>query len=231
MNKVLSLVFATVLSTALPVSALDLGATGSASGTVRTNGAEVGVESETRLESSSNASESNTESAAETEVGAGSDDESTVIIRSDLLDDTSVSVTSSAEVDTKTELNAYAKGVVKANADVRDVVLSETEVAVSHRAHARFLGLIPINVFARAHVASDGTVTVKYPWYAFAAQKKAAIESKVKTAVKSSIPSVSAEARAQAKLSSQAQAQVLEKTVAAMKAEFEADAAAKAQVN
>lgn len=221
MKKIQSCVIGAALLVAAPVSALNVGSENSGSIKME-DGVDVSVSSETTAESDADAS-----ADAET----GSSGGGTVIVNSDALADVAVTITSSAAVASKGDLDAYAKGVVKANTDVRDVTLSETEVSVSHREHARIFGIFPAKVFARTHVKSNGEVSVKFPWYAFAAGKKAAIESKVKAAVKSSIPSVSANAEADAKLSSQAQAQVLEKTVATMKAEFEADAAASAKVN
>lgn len=142
------------------------------------------------------------------------------------VDATQVTITSTAEVDSEADLDSYARGVVKTHADVRDVVLSETEVAVSHKQKARLFGILPITVYARTQVTSDGTIETKFPWYAFASAKKAAIESRVATAVRTSLPNASAEANASAKFSAQTQAEILEKTVAAMQAEAAADAAA-----
>lgn len=225
---------AAVLSVALPVSALSVETSGSGSASVGTkSGVDVNVSSETSVESNASASaNSETEGSndATFEVEAAGP---TVIIAADLDGDTSanVSVKSSAEVNSKTTLNSYARSVVKANADIRDVSLSDSEVSVSHREKARIFGIFPVTVFARTSVASDGRVKVKFPWYCFATAKKMQLESNVKAAVQSSLPSVSANAEAQAKLSSQAQALVLEKTVATMKAQLEADAGASAKVN
>lgn len=176
--------------------------------------------------------ESNAAVTAETNAGAKAESDAGVavgpitITASD-VDETQVSITSTAQVDSEADLNAYARGVVKTHADVRDVVLSETEVAVSHKQKARLFGILPITVYARTQVTSDGSVETKFPWYTFASAKKAAIESRVAAAVRTSLPSVSAEANASAKFSAQMQAVILEKTVAAMQAEAAADAAAK----
>lgn len=149
---------------------------------------------------------------------------------SDVDDSDNVSVKSSTSVQSKTQLNSYARGIVRGNADIRDVVLSDTQVSVSHRERAKFFGIFPIRVFARASVASNGEVKIKFPWYVSGGTKKAELESKVKAAVRSSIPSTSGSVGGSAKLSAQAQAQILEVTVATMKSEFAADTAVKAKV-
>jgi hypothetical protein len=175
--------------------------------------------------------ESNATVTTETNAGANVESENgiavgPITITASDVDETQVTITSTAEVDSEADLDSYARGVVKTHADVRDVVLSETEVAVSHKQKARLFGILPITVYARTQVTSDGTVETKFPWYAFASAKKASIESRVATAVHTSLPTVTAEANASAKFSAQTQAEILEKTVAAMQAEAAADAAA-----
>jgi hypothetical protein len=203
--------------TAQPALALNVTTGVDASIKAGTNaGASTSIESDTAVKSDTDATAAS-ETAADISIG----DVITITAR-DVESDTGVAVRSSNDVDTKTELDSYARGVVKTNADIRDVVLSETEVAVSHKQSARLFGILPIKVYARTQVESDGTVAVKFPWYAFASAKKAAIESRVATAVRASLPNVSADASA--KLSAQTQAEILEKTVAAMQAEALADA-------
>lgn len=180
--------------------------------------------------------ESNATVTAETNANTQTTSESgaavgPITIKASDVDETQVTINSTSEVDSETDLDSYARGVVKANADIRDVSLSETEVAVSHKQKARLFGILPINVYARTHVENDGTVEVKFPWYAFASAKKASIESRVSAAVRSSLPSVNADASASAKFSAQTQAEILEKAVAAMQAEAAADVAANAQIN
>jgi hypothetical protein len=205
--------------TAQPALALNVGAGVDVSAQAGTGtGASTKVETNATASSTTNA-QANT--AATVEISTRP-----IVIKASDVDETQVSVSSAAEVDTSAELDSYARGVIKANADIRDISLTEEEVAVSHKQNARLFGILPITVYARAHVASDGSVEVKFPWYAFASAKKAAIESRVEAAVRTSLPSVSAEASA--KLSAHTQAEVLAKTVAAMQAEMQADAEADA---
>lgn len=233
MYKILALALVLGL-TASPVSALTVGAKSDTSGSVNVgSGVNVNVSSQTNVESNASSSAdagSNTETTWDVDAAGP-----TVIVAGDVKGDVDTSVKSSAEVTSKAKLDTYARSVVKANADIRDVILSDTEVSVSHREHARLFGILPIKVFARAYVSNDGSVKVKYPWYAFASANKASLESRVSAAVRShlpsrqaGLPSVSADASASAKLSARTQAEVLEKTVAAMKTEFDAQASAKA---
>src|SRR3989344_2264584 len=164
-------------------------------------------------------------------VKAESDSQATIEINTDPIvitasdiDETEVNVTSTAEVNSKASLDSYARSVIKANADIRDVIITDEHAAVSHREHARLFGILPIKVFARAYVSNDGNVEVKFPWYAFASAKKAALESRVQAAVSTSVS-----ASADAKLSAKTQAEILTKTVAAMKAEMDAQAEANAE--
>lgn len=189
--------------------------------------AEAGTEegAYTTLESNATVTaETDTEAQAKPETGVAV---GPITITASDVDATQVTISSTAEVDSEADLNSYARGVVKAHADIRDIVLSETEVAVSHKQKARLFGILPITVYARTQVTSDGTIETKFPWYAFASAKKAVIESRVATAVHTSLPNMTAEANASAKFSAQTQAEILEKTVAAMQAEAAADAAAK----
>lgn len=212
MNKIATLVVLLGLSAqpALAVSSVNTGIDASVNAGVKSGAS-------TTMQSNTSAS---TDAQADGEAMIGVNAMPITITAGD-VDETEVNVASTAEVNSEATLNSYARGVVKANADVRDVILSDTQVAVSHREHARLFGILPIKVFARAYVKNDGSVQVKFPWYAFASAKKAAIESRVATAVR---PSLSA--NADASLSAKAQAEVLTKTVAAMKAEMEADASA-----
>jgi hypothetical protein len=230
MKKITTLILGAVILSSSPVAAqtaIDAGLSGSVQVDDRL---EATVTSETSVQSNSEANANGDAKSEENEVQFELNGP-TVIVRSGLLDDTSISVTSSAQVDSKADLDAYAKGVLVTNADIRDVILSESQVSVSHREHARIFGIFPTKVFARATVGSDGSVSVKFPWYASAGARKAEIESKVKTAVRTHIPSASAEASVSASFTAAAQAQVLEKIAATMKSEFEADATAKAGVN
>lgn len=215
-----------VLFIGLPASAITLETGGNASGTLDADGnTGVSVTSETEVDVGANAE------GVVSDDASGEGDEGEIVITVSGIDASAdLSVKSAGAVQSNAELASYARNVVKASTDVRDITLSDTEVSVRHREYARILGIFPAKVFARATIASDGSVEVAFPWYSYAGAKKAELASKVEAAVRSSIPSVSGEAGAQAKLSAQVQARILEKATVAMKTQFEADAAAKAKV-
>jgi hypothetical protein len=197
---------------------------------------DTGIDAAIKANSDADASvtlESNTTTSADANAQAEADatigvNAGPIVITASDTDDTEVSVDSAVKVNSATTLHSYARGIVKADADIKDVSLSDSEVAVSHKEHARLFGILPIKVYARAHIKNDGSVQVKYPWYAFATAEKASLESRVSAAVRAHLPSPSASASASAKLSAKTQAEVLEKAVAAMKAEMDATASAKA---
>lgn len=191
---------------------------------------DVGVDASVKAESDSGAYTVESDATVSSETNTEADSQATIEINTDPIvitasdiDETEVTIASTAEVNSKASLDSYARGVIKANADIRDVIITDEHVAVSHREHARLFGILPIKVFARAYVSNDGSVEVKFPWYAFASAKKAALESRIQAAVSSSVS-----ASANAKLSAKTQAEMLAKTVAAMKAEMDAEAQAKA---
>lgn len=230
MNKLLSLVLALGFI-ASPVSALTVGTKSDTSGSVQAgSGVNVNVSSETRVQSDTEAnassdSDSDDATNATWEVDATGP---TIILAADVDGDTEIdmSVKSSAAVNSKATLNTYAKTVVKADTDIRDVSLSENEVAVSHKEYARLFGILPIKVYARAYVKSNGSVQVKFPWYAFARAEKSSLESDIAA-------KIHADVNTQTKLAAKTQAVVLAKTAAAMKSHFDAetsgDATAKVQ--
>lgn len=200
---------------------------GETTGSINVGGnadASTSVKTEVKADAAAGTSATNSEKSAE--------ESSVITITADAISASAdLSVKSSAAVQSDTQLSSYARNVVKANTEVRDVKLSETQVTVSHRQHARVFGVVPTKVYARATVLSDGSVKVKFPWYAAAGKTKAEIESKVKASVNAVIPTASAEAAMSAKFTAQTQAQVLEKAIAALQAQFQADAKTKAKVN
>ena len=216
--------FALVLSIAMPASAITVSGSSDTNAAVGTgSGIGIDVSSQTDVEVGAGAGAST--SVSQTGIGA------TIGGETDLMADTGITVTSAAAVQSETELDVYTANVMRENANIRDIAVSETTVSVSHREHARIFGIFPTTVFARATVMSDGSISVKYPWYAFASAKASKLEAKVSGVVRSMMPSASANAEASANFSAQTQARVLEQAIIAMQSEFEADAAAQAQVN
>lgn len=228
MKTLASTMMVGILFVGLPASAITIGAEGGASGSVKVGGDEdTSINLETKAKANVNAKSTTSDTAhikTNIDTDAGIESELLIIKASGIDADADLSIKSPAAVQSKTELASYARNVAKANADLSDVILSDTEVSVTHREYARIFWIFPVKVSAQATVTSDGNVTVTFPWYVFAGAKSAELEAKVKAAVHSSIPTASA--TAQVKLSAQAQAQVLEEATAAMKSQLEADASA-----
>lgn len=221
-----------LLLIASPAFALSLGASGETSGAVHvgdekgitiTSKTDVDVKSGAREKHEMMSASGTAEVIEKTEVET---DLSPISVHaSDTDSSTDETIHTSAAVQSPAQLKAFARNIVRKDTDVRDVSVSSLEVSVNHKAHARIFGIFPANVFARTQVMSDGKITVTFPWYTFASSKKAELESKVRSAVSSSLSSVALSA----KLSSHAQAEILEKTITAVNADFQADTSASAK--
>jgi hypothetical protein len=141
---------------------------------------------------------------------------------------TSATVTSASSVGSRNDLSAYASGMVKADADVSGVQLSDTSVSVSYKQRAHLFGFIPVFVDATASVGSDGETTVTYPWYAvFATTDSTALQSDVQAATAATVSSDTA----QGALSVSGQAKLLAEIHDAMKTHLQQSLAADASAN
>jgi hypothetical protein len=76
-------------------------------------------------------------------------------------------------VSSTTDLDLYTRTVTEQDASVENVVVKEDSVAVSYREPAKILGFIPTELIVTVEVENNGTVSVRYPWYAFLAGKNA----------------------------------------------------------
>jgi hypothetical protein len=133
----------------------------------------------------------------------------------------SSTVSSPASVQSKSDLSAYASGVVRADTDVSNASLSAKAVSLAYRQPAKLFGFIPVYLQATATVNADGSTNVSYPWYAFLTTKDSAtLESDVRVATKDT---VSANADVNAGFSAATQAKLLAEMRDAMKARLQAD--------
>ncbi len=217
MKKLLGVICTAVLSISIPASALAVGAGGGVSGSININtGTDTGVSVDISGNVNGNGSDS----------GEGSDGMISITVPGVNVG-VNTSVESSGSVTTEADLDSYVRTVIETNDNVRDIDASDTEVSVSHYEQARIFGIFPTTVTARTTVRNDGSVTVKFPWYAYAGAKKAEIEMRVREAVTSAIPATSAEAGVRTEFSAQTKAQIIEKAAAAVKTQLEVDASAK----
>jgi len=88
-------------------------------------------------------------------------------------------------VRTQADLNAYASSAVRADKNIDGVVLSDSGVMVRYMQPAKLFGFIPVSVTVTTEVDSQGTVSVKYPWYRFlvAVGDKEELETAIQTRV------------------------------------------------
>ncbi|MCE9643632.1 hypothetical protein K8Q93_00045 [Candidatus Parcubacteria bacterium] len=92
-------------------------------------------------------------------------------------------------VRTQADLNAYASSAVRADKNIDGVVLSDSGVMVRYMQPAKLFGFIPVSVTVTTEVDSQGTVSVKYPWYRFlvAVGDKEELETVIQSRVDSAL--------------------------------------------
>lgn len=98
-------------------------------------------------------------------------------------------VKTQAEVKSEQELENFAKGVLLKDENVKSVALSQEKMSISYEMPARFLGIFPTSLTMRAEVATDGTVKIALPWYAFLFKKLFAMGD-IKSEMVASLPEV-----------------------------------------
>ena len=99
-----------------------------------------------------------------------------------MSDDTEYSVTDAGAVQTAAGLESYAATSMRDDERLESVRLEDGTLEMTYRVDARFLGFIPGSMDVRATVTADGTVDVRYPWYAFlmrASESRADLEARV----------------------------------------------------
>jgi hypothetical protein len=150
------------------------------------------------------------------------------ITRADISADTAPSATvhSAAQVQSNSDLSAYAKSVVQADPNVSAAMVSQTNVSLGYAQPAKLFGMFPISIDATVSVDSSGNTTVSYPWYAFLTNAdSASLKSDVRAAVQ---PTISANGSGQTTFSASEQAQLLAAMHDAVKSNLGASAAADA---
>lgn len=109
-------------------------------------------------------------------------------------------------VQSGSDLSGYAAARLQDDSDISQIQTSGSNVAVTYKLSAKVLGIFPADVPATATVASDGSVDISYPWYAFlfstadTSQLKAQIQARA---------AVDLGAHASAGLSAQQQAKLI----------------------
>ena len=150
----------------------------------------------------------------------------TIIHRSELGDDKNkdAAVIVPGEVKTDDEARTAALGLLRANANVRDIELSDTAVSVSHKEHGKLFGFISVGIYAKATADAKGNTTIHYPWYKFLtkvsdADLKATLDARVKAII-----ALRASGDTSTKFTAKEKAQLANEIQTALKAYFEAQA-------
>lgn len=89
------------------------------------------------------------------------------VMRGSMSEDTNYGVTESHEVRSAAGLESYAAASVRADERLDSVAIADSQMRMTYRKEARFLGFVPGSVRTDVSVDADGQVTVDYPWYAF----------------------------------------------------------------
>ena len=138
--------------------------------------------------------------------------------------DTSMSLSSPAQVSSSDDLNVYAKTLIRGDATIKSAYASDDEVSITYARPAKLLGFIPVKISEKAAITVDSqnaaTASVHKSWWSFLATSanddsfKAALDAQAK-----SVPAVSANAS----LSASARAQILAQIEAAAQASVAAN--------
>ena len=152
-----------------------------------------------------------------------------VVTRADIEGDGEANA-SPTSVRSNADLSGYVAAQVANDENVSKVETSADNVSVTYKQRAQLFGLVQVTVDATATVRADGSVDVRYPWYAFLmvtneGELEAAIEERVKGFV-----SASADATAEASvgLDASAQAELIDDVRAVMESRLAADVNASA---
>ena len=213
---VLAMVFLVSSASALEVS-----------GTVNANiGAETEGSLDTQTKASATTSDSSDSNATLTTSGAVS---VIVITRADVqIDADAAADVSPASVRSDADLSSYVAAQVAGDENVSKIETSAENVSVTYKQRAWLFGLVPVTLDVSAIVRTDGSVDVRYPWYAFLmvtneSELEATIEDRIAT---SAFLASNAEAQAEAGFTSQVQARLISEVRSVMAAELAADVAA-----
>lgn len=159
-----------------------------------------------------------------------------VVTRSDVEGEGAVSASASPEsVSVDTDVSGFVAAQVASDENVSKIESSAHRISVTYPQKARLFGFIPVTVDATATVLADGTVNVRYPWYAFLmVTNQTALESEIESRVTSlnslSVRSVSAEADAELELAASVQAKLIDEVRTVMESTLTADVGGSVQL-
>ena len=156
-----------------------------------------------------------------------------VVTRADIDAETAGAVSiSPSSVSSDADLSGFVAAQIAADENVSEVKASSNNVSVTYEQQAKLFGIIPVTVNATATVRADGSVDVRYPWYAFImVTNESALETEIENRVEATLSAnATGEASARATLTAQAQAVLVNEVRSAMEQSLAADVAADAEV-
>lgn len=172
--------------------------------------------SATSINSSMTASGTNASGTASAEV-------STFTLTRDDIESDSGSVPTISDplgVSSEGDLEMYARSVMLTDENVSKIESDSEKVSVWYKDPAKFIGLFPVTVEAKATVYADGTVSVDYPWWV-----SLFVTGESATDVKSSLESTAgtiARSESTASLSTNTQARLINALRAILEAQYNA---------
>jgi hypothetical protein len=119
-----------------------------------------------------------------------SDDEDIIEISRDSASKSSTTAGSPEGIKNRGQLRAFINHLVKEDDRIADVSISSTTIDARYAMPSKFLWSIPANINTNISVNTDGSVTIKYPWYAFLFSKdENKTTAKLEESIKSTIAS------------------------------------------
>lgn len=222
MKKVLATL---VLSILFPASVFALDVSVGSSGS-----AEVGVSGKAEVDSTVEADATTT---GEVVVDVPASAEIIVITREEINREAIVSGSASPQtVNTDAEISGYVAAQMAADMNVSRMESSRSRISVTYPQKVKLFGFVPMTVEATATVLADGTVDVRYPWFAFLmVTNEVDLESEIEDRASTlPSPSLNASAEASLELTARAQAELIDTVRAAMESSLAAEAKASASV-
>jgi len=87
--------------------------------------------------------------------------------RSDVNDSTEYNIQDAVNVRTTAGLESYVGSSIRDDERLESAALENDSLEVTYKTDAKFLGFIPGSMNVTAVTSADGSVEVRYPWYAF----------------------------------------------------------------
>jgi len=95
-----------------------------------------------------------------------------VVTDSSAEGDAGEELTDISKVNAISDLSLFANTLVKNDAEVNKVTITDESLSLSYKTKAKFIGIFSSSLSAKTTVSAGGDLKVKYPWYGFLFSKK-----------------------------------------------------------